>query len=176
MKLSIRSKLRSLWLNDERFRLLDIPTVAHGHSSSYSRRTGHPGVVQYSMLDVSCPSGNYSTISSFDRLQRSASSRYKKYPKNLVFRHQKAKDRSQVSSTRKSIQSWQWSISTVKPTICFIVTKCQSSLLRWKEQEMGSKQCWSMPQPLPSHSVVHQLVRSPSLSLCLWKFEPISLC
>jgi len=65
---------------------LDIQVVAHGHHCQY-RRTSQPSVVHYSMLDASCPSGNSYKISSFNRLNRSASSRYKKYRHNLVFKY-----------------------------------------------------------------------------------------
>jgi len=85
----------------------NIQTVAHGHYC-HCRRTAQPSVVQYSMLDVSCPSGNYYTISSFDRLKRSASSRYKKYQKNLVFIQQiKELNNLQNNLLNNSIQSWQ---------------------------------------------------------------------
>jgi len=85
---------------------LDIQVVAHGHYY-HCRRTAQPSVVQYSMLDVSCPSGNSYNISSFDRLKRSASSRYKKYRKNLVFKHSIKKHHSKTNLLNNSIQSWQ---------------------------------------------------------------------
>lgn len=66
--------------------IVDIQAVAHGHYCHY-RRTGQPTVVQYSMLHVSCPSGNPSTKSSFARQKRSTSSRYKKYRQNLISIH-----------------------------------------------------------------------------------------
>ncbi|CAF1193365.1 unnamed protein product [Rotaria sp. Silwood1] len=92
----------------------NIQTVAHGHYY-HRRRTAQPSVVQYSMLNVSCPSGTYCTISSFDRLKRSASSRYKKYQKkNLAFSHlikqqqqQQQQYNSQINLFHNTIQSWQ---------------------------------------------------------------------
>jgi len=59
------------------------------------------------MLDASCPSGNNYTISSFDRLKRSASSRYKKYQKNLVFIPPTKEHYSQENIFNNSIQPWQ---------------------------------------------------------------------
>ena len=78
----------------------DTQTTAHGHYC-HCRTTGQPRVVQYYMLDASCPSGNYSPISSLDRFKRSASSRYKK---NLALRNL---NYSQVNLIDNSIQSWQ---------------------------------------------------------------------
>ncbi|CAF1280665.1 unnamed protein product [Rotaria socialis] len=83
----------------------NIQTVAHGHYY-HSRRTAQPSVVQYSMLNVSCPSGTYCTISSLDRLKRSASSRYKKYRKNLAFHQLIKQNNSQINSLNNTIQPW----------------------------------------------------------------------
>ncbi|CAF2808087.1 unnamed protein product [Rotaria sp. Silwood2] len=84
----------------------NIQTFAHGHYY-HCRRTAQPSVVQYSMLHVSCPSGTYCTISSLDRLKRSASSRYKKYQKNLAFQHLIKENNSQINLFNNTIQSWQ---------------------------------------------------------------------
>ncbi len=85
---------------------LDNQVVAHGHYY-HCRRAAQPSVVQYSMLDAPCPTGNYYKISSFDRLKRSASSRYKKYQKNLVFKNSTKKYYSQLNLFNNSLQSWQ---------------------------------------------------------------------
>jgi hypothetical protein len=93
------------------FSFKDIQAVAHGHYC-HCRRTAQPSVVQYFMLNASCPSGNYYTISSFDRLKRSASSRYKKYQKNLVLKRSIQRSIQEHYSHKNllnnTIQSWRW--------------------------------------------------------------------
>lgn len=64
---------------------LDIQAVAHGQYSTYRRTKGQQTVVQYSMLDGSCPIGKSYRVSSLDRIKRSASSRYKKSINTLNF-------------------------------------------------------------------------------------------
>ncbi|CAF0767692.1 unnamed protein product [Adineta ricciae] len=80
----------------------NIQAVAHGHYCHY-RRTKEPTVVQYSMLHVSCPSGNSSTKSSFARQKRSTSSRYKKYRQNLIFTHSLENHPSHINISTYSI-------------------------------------------------------------------------
>ncbi len=106
-RLQVSSTTVFVFLNLGIISYLDNQVVAHGHYYR-CRRTAQPSVVQYSMLDVSCPTGNFHQISSFDRLKRSASSRYKKYQKNLVFKHSTKKNYSQLNLFNNSLQSWQW--------------------------------------------------------------------
>ncbi|CAF0821532.1 unnamed protein product [Rotaria sordida] len=84
----------------------NIQTVAHGHYN-HCRGTAQPSVVQNSMLNAPCPSGTYCTISSFDRLKRSASSRYKKYQKNLAYQYLIKKNNLQINLFTNTLQSWQ---------------------------------------------------------------------
>lgn len=108
MKLSIRSKFDLRPFNFEintNILLSDIQTVAHGHYQ-HTRRTGQPRVVQYSMLNASCPSGTYRTISYIDRLKRSASSRYKKYQKLLVFQNLSNEHNTPINLINNTIQPW----------------------------------------------------------------------
>ncbi|CAF0873693.1 unnamed protein product [Adineta steineri] len=81
----------------------NIQTVAHGQYC-HNRRTAQPSVVQYSMLDASCPTGNYTKISSFARLKRSTSSRYKKYRKDLAPIHPLQKPYTLIHLSNNSIQ------------------------------------------------------------------------
>ena len=139
MKLSIESKSFVLGLLISIIECLDIQVVAHGHSYR-CRRTAQASVVQNSMLDVSCPTGNYHQIPSFDRLKRSASSRYKKYQNHLVFKHSTKNHFTQADLFKQSVQS----MLTVKPMTCSIVTKCPNWQRKSKGQGMALKLFWSM--------------------------------